>query len=91
MTPDMQERDRKAHDYVCTRFPNALEITHQESFKAGWDACASAVEGLVKALEKLTMYCPAEDKHGTEEDCRVYGCKEGRAALSSWAARIGGK
>lgn len=35
------------------------------------------------AARMLTIYCPAEDEHRTENDCKVYGCREGREALSA--------
>lgn len=38
---------------------------------------------LREAVSMLTEYCPAKDQHGKPEDCRVYGCKEGREALSA--------
>jgi len=104
MTPDMQERDRKAHDYVCTRFPNALEITHQESFKAGWDACASSAEDIVECLKRVdrtinSSPCECCDQGYDYRPCTCFDYlaemeelrKSVPAALSSWASRNGGK
>lgn len=39
-----------------------------------------------RVLHKLTDYCPAENEHKTEDDCRVYGCLEGRNLLKSTTA-----
>ncbi len=43
-----------------------------------------------KALTKLTDYCPAVSEHGTEDDCRVHGCKEGRDTLAALKRPAGG-
>ncbi len=57
-TEQLAEWKRKrAEKYVCTQFPNALEVTHAETFQAGIDAAMELGRALGR-LDELNEIAP---------------------------------